>query len=264
MTKVAIFSDIHGNLNALKAFYSDSKKNGADDYWFLGDLFGPGPDTQELLEAFKEIEPSVKIRGNWEDFLINSVHNDDKELPDSIRIIESYVTNHLQNPKEISENISNWPLHQEKTINGVRIGLSHNLPDNNSNDTLSIRSESHELVELFQGPRQTLDIAIYAHIHHPTMRYIDLNCLMPNAKDYNYSQADERLVLNIGSVGLPFDKPTHLYKERRAEYLLLEIGEGGDVYPHFRRIPYDNSLEFKKASEKKLPFKERYKNSFNL
>lgn len=95
-------------------------------------------------------------------------------------------------------------------------------------------------------------------------RYVDLNCLKPNSIDYNYSEADERLILNCGAIGLPFDKPTHLYKERRAEYLLLEIGENGDINPHFRRVTYNISLVFKRANKYQLPFKDKYVNSFEI
>ncbi len=86
------------------------------------------------------------------------------------------------------------------------------------------------------------------------MRYVDLNCLNEQGDNYNYSLADERLVLNIGSIGLPFDEPTHLYKECRAEYLLLEIGDKGDIYSQFKRVSYDNPSTFKRAIKNDLPY----------
>lgn len=263
MEKIAIFSDIHGNLSALNAFFDDAKKCGATDYWFLGDLFGPGPDVEELWNKLKEINPSVLIRGNWDDFFINSLHQNSK-VPTNIKTIERYIINHLKDPDKICQEIEQYPISTEKTINDVKIGLSHNLPYDNQGDSLSIRSSSKNLAELFTGKRKNIDIAIYAHIHHPTMRYVDLNCLNQQVTNYDYSLADERLVLNIGSIGLPFDKPTHLYKECRAEYLLLEVGDEGDVYPRLKRISYNNSPTFEKAIKNDLPFKEQYINNFEL
>ncbi|MFT8825781.1 metallophosphoesterase family protein [Liquorilactobacillus mali] len=227
----------------------------------MGDIFGPGPDVQEIWNKFLEINPSIKIRGNWEDFLINSFSKKTK-LSNSIELIEKYIIGHLDNPLETCKIVEQWPLHFEKEVNGVRIGLSHNLPNDNQDDSLSVRAESIDLIRLFEKQRQNLDVAIFAHIHHPTMRYIDLNCLSNNIVNYDYTNADERLILNIGSIGLPFDKPTHLYKEKRAEYLLLEVGEHGDINPQFRRIAYDCTLEFEKAFELGLPFKEQYIKSF--
>lgn len=91
------------------------------------------------------------------------------ELPDSIGSIEDYVTNNLKKPIMTYQNINKWPLHQEVIINGVKIGLSHNLPHNNDGDRISVRSGGNELADLFRDNRFNLDIAIYAHIHHPTM-----------------------------------------------------------------------------------------------
>lgn len=67
----------------------------------------------------------------------------------------------------------------------------------------SVRAEGSALSALFSGPRSNLDFAIYAHIHHPTMRYVDLSMPIQTADAFDYAKADERLVLNLGSVGLP-------------------------------------------------------------
>ena len=63
MTTIAVFSDIHGNLAALEAVYADAIQHGAETYWFLGDLFGPGPDVQPLWEELHAINPTIQIRG---------------------------------------------------------------------------------------------------------------------------------------------------------------------------------------------------------
>ncbi|MDN2452145.1 metallophosphoesterase [Lactobacillus sp. UCMA15818] len=110
MTKIAIFSDIHGNLSALNAFYEDAKKENVDDYWFLGDIFGPGPDVQEVWNKLLRINPSVRIRGNWEDFLINAFLKKG-DLSDSIKTIENYVIDCLDNPADVCKVVEEWPLH---------------------------------------------------------------------------------------------------------------------------------------------------------
>ena len=53
MTTIAVFSDIHGNLAALEAVYADAIQHGSGAYWFLGDLFGPGPDVQPSTRRSK-------------------------------------------------------------------------------------------------------------------------------------------------------------------------------------------------------------------
>lgn len=49
MTKVAVLSDVHGNVTALAATIADAKAQGADEFWFLGDLFMPGPGAHDVV-----------------------------------------------------------------------------------------------------------------------------------------------------------------------------------------------------------------------
>lgn len=61
--KIAVFSDVHGNVSALDAVLRDAKQNGATDYWFLGDLFLPGPGAEQLYETMESIHPAVWADG---------------------------------------------------------------------------------------------------------------------------------------------------------------------------------------------------------
>ena len=49
--RVAIFSDIHGNIITLDAVLKDIANSGSfDEYWILGDLVALGPCPVEVLE----------------------------------------------------------------------------------------------------------------------------------------------------------------------------------------------------------------------
>ena len=41
MTKIALLSDIHGNMTALEAVLADSQRAKVDEYWLLGDTLMP-------------------------------------------------------------------------------------------------------------------------------------------------------------------------------------------------------------------------------
>ena len=41
--KIALISDIHGNMTAFQAVCDDLKKQKINEVWFLGDMFSPGP-----------------------------------------------------------------------------------------------------------------------------------------------------------------------------------------------------------------------------
>jgi putative phosphoesterase len=61
--KISFFSDIHGNLEALKAFLSQREVEESDKLVFLGDIVGYGANPNEVIEEVKRLEPIV-IMGN--------------------------------------------------------------------------------------------------------------------------------------------------------------------------------------------------------
>ena len=73
MAKIAIISDIHGNLTALEAVISDIKAKVVDEVWVLGDILMPGPGGKQILELLQSLQPTVFIRGNWDDLLLHGL-----------------------------------------------------------------------------------------------------------------------------------------------------------------------------------------------
>ncbi len=49
MKKIAVISDIHGNLHALNAVISDIYSRDIDEIWCLGDIVGYGAFPEEFL-----------------------------------------------------------------------------------------------------------------------------------------------------------------------------------------------------------------------
>ncbi len=63
--RIAIFSDIHGNLEALKEILRDIEKENIDEIICLGDVIGLGPESKECLDLI--INNNIKlILGNHE------------------------------------------------------------------------------------------------------------------------------------------------------------------------------------------------------
>ena len=48
--RIAVFSDIHFNYEALDAVINDINKNNYDKVYFLGDVLSKGPNPKECLE----------------------------------------------------------------------------------------------------------------------------------------------------------------------------------------------------------------------
>lgn len=63
--KIAVLSDIHGNLEALEAVLQDLQRAGAEQVICLGDLIGYGPDPEAVVSRIRELG-YVAILGNHE------------------------------------------------------------------------------------------------------------------------------------------------------------------------------------------------------
>ncbi len=59
-----IFTDIHGNLEALLAMFKAIQKKRIDHYIFLGDLVGYGASPNEVIQKIAALKPLAIIRGN--------------------------------------------------------------------------------------------------------------------------------------------------------------------------------------------------------
>jgi len=77
--RIAIFSDVHGNLPALEAFV-EATRGAADAYLCLGDVVDYGPWNDECLELVHALPGSVLLEGNHERLFLGT-EPVDRELP---------------------------------------------------------------------------------------------------------------------------------------------------------------------------------------
>jgi predicted phosphodiesterase len=66
MRRIALYSDIHGNLPALEAVLADIDGSGITERYCLGDLVGYGPDPSGVIARVRATGDPV-IRGNYDD-----------------------------------------------------------------------------------------------------------------------------------------------------------------------------------------------------
>jgi len=59
-----IFTDIHGNLEALQSLTKFIRRKSIDHYLFLGDLVGYGASPNEVINHVQKFKPLTLIRGN--------------------------------------------------------------------------------------------------------------------------------------------------------------------------------------------------------
>lgn len=187
MDKVAVISDIHGNLEALKTVLEDIKKRGITKIYCLGDIIAKGVYPHECIKLIKE-HCEVVLQGNCDEyFSLESISKDKPEIE-----LKRFKWNRSMLTKEDIEYLKRLPFCYEFYMSGRLVRLFHATPNNNSDFVGNI--DSIERLEfLFHPSNKTIsqdkaDVVVYGHIHTGFMQRI-----------YN------RTIINTGSVGNSID-----------------------------------------------------------
>lgn len=210
--KIAFISDIHGNAVALEAVLNNIKKKEVDKIYVLGDICYRGPEPKRSLELVRSLHTDV-IKGNADEWVVRGVR--EGEVPDKALELmnrERQWTVEQLEPSDI-EYLKNLPTALEMNINGVNISAYHATP-NNLFEIVLPHAEDEKIEETMMKPDDS-QIYVYAHIHRPYIRYIN-----------------GKVIMNIGSVGLPFDGLT------KASYGLVEF-EDGNLRTTIERVRFD-------------------------
>lgn len=120
--KIAVISDVHGNLKAIKAVLKQIKEQNADLTVFLGDIFQRGNEEIECLELLKESGIRC-LKGNCELYVEHGVDID----PDVEHLRAYYDGIRKKLTDEQMQFIRQMPLFYEKECNGHIICFSHFL-----------------------------------------------------------------------------------------------------------------------------------------
>ncbi|KAA3658963.1 MAG: metallophosphoesterase [Calditrichaeota bacterium] len=215
MMKIAIISDIHGNIHALEAVLEDLKAKNVDTIIANGDLINRGPASCEVLSRIKE-EAEVAILGNHDD-LIRKWGSRDPDLPetwfdDPIWQSTANIAECLTDKGWI-EYLKNLPMSHTIDIDGMpKIIVSHGSPNHYSEGYAHDVPEKTLKTIIEEHPA---DIYISSYTHEPWERTIE-----------------GKVFLNTGAVGTPFNG------NPQAQYLVLE--KDGNAWAHsFCSVEYD-------------------------
>jgi protein phosphatase len=237
--KIAIISDIHGNLEALKVTLKDIEKRNVDRIICLGDTIAKGIHPKECLDLIKE-KCEIVLQGNC-DAHFSMEHEHIDKMPEQeqkrIKWNQSLIN------KEDREYLLKLPFCYEFYMSGSLVRLFHATPTVNNKAILNVDSIETKY-QMFLPSKNTVsqmkaDVVIYGHIHHP---YMD--------KIYN------KTLINVGSVGNSFDvirnknKDSNVLETTKSNYLIIE-GEynskeyNSDIAFQFVKVPYDIERELK-------------------
>lgn len=233
--KVAVLSDIHGNLEALKTTLNDIKKRNVDKVICLGDIIARGHHPQQCINIVRA-ECDVVLRGNCDRFFSNTFDSFSSEIEEKrIRWVQSMLS------KEDMKYLSSLPFSYEFYMSGSLVRLFHATPE--KDDETVINQDSFQTkYRMFLPSRNTMsdkiaDVVLYGHIHYP---YFD--------SLYN------KTLINVGSVGNACvsirndSKDSCVLETTRATYFILD-GEWmsreykEDISYTFVKISYDIEKE---------------------
>ena len=119
--KIAVFSDIHGNYQALKAIMDDINKSNFDEVICLGDIIGIGPKPKECLELLLDSGITI-VAGNHDLYYTKGLEIDDEITAENAIKHQRWVHECI---KDIPKEKMNWPLLKEVDINGKKIVFQH-------------------------------------------------------------------------------------------------------------------------------------------
>lgn len=224
--KIAVLSDIHGNMEALTSVLDDIKGQNCDKIYCLGDYAMAGPEPVKTIEKFLELKNQsdiTLIQGNTDWMIANYTEEVYNAIKEPAPVMAEALKNDFEIiPNEQREFLRNLPEKLQVEVDGVKILLVHGSPRKN-NENIFPDTPLEEVEKMVQGVNA--DVVLCGHTHMPC----------------GFQTSNKITVVNDGSVGRPFTE------EPQACYLILTINNGKCLFEH-RFVEYDN----KRASEKML------------
>jgi putative phosphoesterase len=210
--KIAVLSDVHGNVPALEAVLEDIARWQPDEVIVNGDLINRGPCSLAVLELLQRELPATRfLRGNHENWVLYSAEQGPQPQSPTFEI-DRFAHWAVAQMGEALQEVGGWDDHLDLTdLEGGSLHITHG---SRLGDRMGIppECEGEELQQRLGDPR---DLFVASHTHRAFRREVDGN-----------------IVINTGSVGQPFDGDV------RASYARLQF-RGGSWQASIERVAYD-------------------------
>jgi len=224
--RIALLSDIHGNILALDAVLRDVESaGGADAYWVLGDLVALGPEPVRVLERLEALPSARIIRGNTDRYVfsgtdrpppsLDDASSDASKLPALVECAGTFAwTQGALSGSPWIEWLEALPLEIRAELpDGTRALGVHAAPGHDDGLGLLAGSTHEQLLAAVDECEASL---VFGGHHH----------LPLDARVGPYH------LVNLGSVSNPYAP------DLRASYVTLECDTSGYQVQH-RRVDYD-------------------------
>ncbi len=212
---IAIISDIHGNLEALEAVLADIRQKGISVVYCLGDIVGYGPNPRECIDLVMPCQ--LCLLGNHDQGALFDPEGFNAGAERAI-----FWTRKMLETGDPKGNEKRWEFLGElpRLRRDVNILYVHGSARNPLNEYVFPEDiyNQRKMERIFGLVDK---YCFQGHTHIPGVFTEDLNFL--SLEDINgvYTLAQQKALINVGSVGQPRDG------DNRACYVVLN-GKGGD------------------------------------
>lgn len=221
--KRALISDVHSNLEALRVVLDDIRQQGITEIYCLGDVIGYGPNPRECLDHVRQCQ--VCILGNHDQA---AMFDPDGFNPVALRAVY-WTREQLEQGGSAVQINHRWDFLGElprSRDEGTRLFV-HGSPREPTNEYVFPEDvyNQRKMQALFDRIQR---YCFQGHTHIPGVFTASGDFLTPEDFGYEYPLPNDKLMVNVGSVGQPRDG------DPRACYAILT-----DESVTFRRLEYD-------------------------
>ena len=229
--KIGIISDIHSNIDALKAVLNEFDKNNIEKIICCGDIIGIGAFPEETVQLLlKKKDKLIAVRGNHEQYLLNGLP---KEIHDNKRAMsQNEIQNHKWTHSQLSDVsikfLSSLPVKIFMEIENKKLYVVHYpLEDDNTYKKHIKNPNLRDSRLLFSNINA--DIFLFGHNH-----------------TYGINSEKNNIYINPGSIGCPMSNNV-------AHAVMLNISNKKVDFKHIE-VEYDTKAVIKKIQKMKFPF----------
>jgi diadenosine tetraphosphatase ApaH/serine/threonine PP2A family protein phosphatase len=230
--KIAVISDIHGNIEALDSVFRDIDTQGVEKIHFLGDAVGYGCNPNECIKKITKY-CDIKLLGNhdYAAMGLESTESFNQAARASMEWTQSTIK-----PKNITS-MADYELEADF----LDFHLVHASPDHP--DEWHYILDANQASGYFDSFSQS--VCLVGHSHIPVIfRKNGDNDISTRTANEMTLDPDSKYIINVGSVGQPRDN------DNRACYLVINTD---DNKINYRRVKYNLEKTQEKMRKAKLP-----------
>jgi predicted phosphodiesterase len=239
--RLAIVSDIHGNLEAAERVLADIAAQNCDRIICLGDIVGYGPNPRECLDLVRKMDAC--ILGNHDYGALIDPEGFSAAAEQAI----FWTRRQLEtgpNPGETRARLAFLGalprIHREDNLLFVHGSVRNPLNEYVFPEDVQNRRKMEKLFSMFQG------YCFQGHTHVPGVFTSEMNFVRPEESEGKIQLGEEKAMINVGSVGQPRDNDWRacyvIFENQTVEYRRLEYDVETTVQKIFDNIDLDNFL----------------------